>query len=1177
MTLLQKAIVDYAKDARELALSDTTREESYYPAIKSLLIAGLRDLGLPSNVRTSTTERRAGGGIDLPDVALYDSGGDFVIVCGEVKTPTAEIHEMARSTDRNDQVGRYLALTRVVLLSNVRGFGLLTVDPDFIDPGPVPPEMRRLEAEIELWPSVSALKKDSAARADSVPELLELLETAVTRFAPIADPETLARVLARQARRAKASLPEEFGTAVAGLAEDFGKALGITFEGAEGQEFFRSSLVQTVFYGLFAGWTLWVRSESEEPFRWRDLPDHLKIPFLGELFYEIQNPRRINELGLRPHLDQATETLGRVHQAIFFERLTLPHIEAGLEPSRAVATAILYFYEPFLETFDPDLRKQLGVWYTPPEIVRYQVRKVDALLRDRLGCERGFADDDVVVLDPACGTGAYLIEVLLCMAETLRREGVGAELGETLLLALRRRVLGFEILTAPFVIAHLQLYLILSELGAQPNEHQRPGVYLTNALTGWEGGTQFELHFPELQAELDASHAVKRDARIIVILGNPPYNRFAGAPMAEESDLVDQYKGIERDAAGRQVGQSQLFVRWRVRKQLLDDLYIRFFRLAEKRIGLRAEHGVVSFISNSSYLAGRSHPIMRASLTQTFDEIWVDNLNGDKYKTGKIIPRDEPGAGGADQSVFSTTNDPRGIQVGVAISTLLKTGDRTGGAAVAHYRDFWGRASEKRGALLNALEQHEWPEERRSEAQNTPAGPREYVSFSPTGEKRWKLVPYDAVGGFEDWPALDELFPAQSMGINPNRGLDSSIIDQHRAALAERMREYFSSMSFQEFQRRHPALATARARYEPQAIRDALRERSRFREERIVPYLIFPFDVRWIYYEYEAKLISERSPELWDNLEDNEFLIAVPQPRKHSETRPMVASSLFGLHLHDRGSVGFLAQVSESPDATPLFADIPGTIATRRANLATSAWTSFRDAWRLSGDRSGDDAARLVRMLFRACLALCHAPNYEEEHRDSLSQDWAHVPIPKDWALFNELVEAGDRLAQLLNPLENARHVIQEILGNAAARLATLERVGGGPVREADLSMTVSYFGAARGGWRQRAPVADEPQHPAWGEFTADLYINDEIFFRHVPARVWSYELGGYPVLKKWLGYRDARRRAGRSLSLEEKDHFRGMVQRIAAILVLQDTLSALYQQCSADAFSALDLCMREA
>jgi len=149
-------------------------------------------------------------------------------------------------------------------------------------------------------------------------------------------------------------------------------------------------------------------------------------------------------------------------------------------------------------------------------VVRYQVRRVNKILQSELGCPLGFADQNVVVLDPCCGTGAYLIEVLQCMAETLRGEGVEAELGETLLEALCQRVLGFELLTAPFVIAHLQFFLILADLGVTPADDQRPGVFLTNALTGWTIKKQLDLHFPELQAERDAAQEVKTKARIIV-------------------------------------------------------------------------------------------------------------------------------------------------------------------------------------------------------------------------------------------------------------------------------------------------------------------------------------------------------------------------------------------------------------------------------------------------------------------------------------------------------------------------------------------------------------------------------------------------------------------------------------------------------------------------------------
>ncbi|MCC6407684.1 MAG: N-6 DNA methylase [Planctomycetes bacterium] len=487
---------------------------------------------LPFEARASTSESRRGGGSDQPDFALYDGPGGYPVVLGEGKLPEADLKALAFSTERNNQIGRYLAQTRAVLLCNVRAFGLLTVKPGFVGNEPVPPQHRSLELVVDLWPSIEALRNGTPIVRERGEELGQLVECAATRYASIAEPESLARILARFARDAKNDLPAQFSDAVRDLLDDFGKALGISFQGPEGEEFLRSSLVQTAFYGLFAGWCIWRQGGKQQPFRWEDLPQYLRIPFLGSLFHEFQHPKRIHELRLAVHLARATEALERVDQDAFFARFQLPSLRqpAGNRASAHTSTAITYFYEPFLEAFDPNLRKELGVWYTPPEIVRYQVRRVDQLLRQELGCLRGFADDSVVVLDPCCGTGAYLVEVLRCIADQFAADGDEATLGTKLQQALSRRVLGFEILTAPFVVAQLQAYLLLAELGVQPHENHRPAIFLTNALTGWEGPDQVKLHFPELQEEHDAARGVKRSARIIVVLGNPPVQSVCQRP-----------------------------------------------------------------------------------------------------------------------------------------------------------------------------------------------------------------------------------------------------------------------------------------------------------------------------------------------------------------------------------------------------------------------------------------------------------------------------------------------------------------------------------------------------------------------------------------------------------------------------------------------------------------------
>ena len=129
--------------------------------------------------------------------------------------------------------------------------------------------------------------------------------------------------------------------------------------------------------------------------------------------------------------------------------------------------------------------------------------------------------------------------------------------------------------------------------------------------------------------------------------------------------------------------------------------------------------------------------------------------------------------------------------------------------------------------------------------------------------------------------------------------------------------------------------------------------------------------------------------------------------------------------------------------------------------------------------------------------------------------------------LFNQLRDAGEMLGLLLNPLASPSKPLKTILGDESKRLAVPSKIGGGNVEESDLLVEYSFFGGAQGGWRQRTVDANEPMHDQWGETTGDLFINDAVFFRHIPERIWRYELGGYPVVKKWLGYRDRGRRPG--------------------------------------------------
>jgi SAM-dependent methyltransferase len=1194
MQTIISSIIEYVLETRQLDSLPSSTENTFYPAIKNLISAILKESRLPFEVRVNTSEAK-GKARDMPDFVLGDDKM-FVGVYGEVKRPSASLQDLALSIDQNDQIGRYLAQTGVVLISNVRGFGLLACVAGYDRPatGTVPPDKRALIKTVDLWSAVTGAGPKAKAEEAAVADLLEIFERSVTDYAPLADPSSLAKVLARQARDAKDQLPEDLKV-VKPLLDDYRQALGLSFniDDEKGDRFFRSSLVQTAFYSLFAAWVLWDKSKEEERLKavgeGRSIPavalfdiddahSYLPIPFLDALLHDIRHPKRLKALGLEEHLARAIATLNRVNRPLFRTRMTFPTID-----EQTTAAAITYFYEPFLEAFDPKLRDDLGVWYTPPEIVRYQVRRVHHILKTELNRPRGLADPDVVVLDPCCGTGAYLLEVARCIADEAKADGDESAIGLELSRAFHERVIGFEILTAPFAVAQLQLYLLLDSLGAKPDPEKRLTIFLTNSLSGWRDSSDVKLAFPEMREEFDASQEVKRKAKIIVVIGNPPYDRFAGAAQSEESELVAHYKGVElvddvdsktkqvkRDEFGnpkrKQRGQSALYLDYGVRKQLLDDLYIRFFRMAEERIGEAAEFGIVSFISNSSYLTGRSHPIMRYSLLSNFHRAWIDNLNGDKYRTGKLIPEGLPGAGTSDQSAFSTELDARGIQPGTAIITLVKRAEAKSAstATAVHYRDFWGLAKDKRAELIASL----------------PTGvgnaSKPYEVVTPTRENRWRLSPTMVEGGFEAWPALDELFPTKLQPVFSGRGLTGSWIDISRPELRSRIQSYFTADSFKFIQDRFPELTIERPRYQAEEIWTDLRKNYPFSDEKIVSFLTFPFDGRWVYYEPEKKVLDERSPRFWQNRSDNEFLLTVPEPRKVSETRPIYSATLANLHVHERGSVVFPREVQETFSAE------------RYANLGEAVWRTLGVHFELTEPtdtirrftflRDSDVARTFVGKLFRVGFAVLHAPAYQAEHKSALSADWAHLPIPKNRELFEQLVAKGEQVTRLLDANRDARDVIEAVLGRErAALIGPLKRTDGGNLRPDDLKISITYWGGGKGRWKPRPFTIDDAPIEAWGadvwgERTGDLYINDDAFFAHVPEAVWTYQLGGYPVLKKWLGYRQADRRDGKPLTDDERKWFRQVIQRISALLALGAELDDLYQRAAADAFTAAEL-----
>ncbi len=640
----------YLRELREIRSTGAgVEEESYYHPLATLL----DELGKKLKPKVKCILQLANRGAGKPDGGLFTAEqfekiSEAAPLPGQLPARGAIEIKPAKDdawvTAEAKQVTKYWNRYRQVLVTNYRDFVL--VGQDFDGNAAVLETYRLAENEKAFWKAAASPRATAEKQND---RFVEYLQRVMRHAAPIASPEDVAWFLASYARDALASIRDVELSALAAVRAALEEALGLKFEGGKGEHFFRSSLVQTLFYGIFSAWVLWSRhnlAASRKRFDWRLTAWSLRVPMICRLFSLVADPHQLDALKLSEVLNWTGAVLTRVDRASFFSKFEESH-------------AVQYFYEPFLEAFDPELRKQLGVWYTPPEVVKYMVERVDTVLRQELGLALGLADKNVYVLDPCCGTGSYLVEVLDRIHRTLRGRGEDGFTVSDVKEAAQKRVFGFEILPAPFVVSHLQLGLLLERLGAPLAEksQDRVAVYLTNALTGWEPpkGPKQHLLFKEMEEERDAAEHVKQQTKILVVLGNPPYNGFAGVAVAEEHILTDAYRTTNRAPSPQGQG--------------LNDLYVRFYRMAERRIVEMSKRGVVCFISNYSWLDGLSFTGMRERYLDVFDHVWIDCLNGDKYKTGKLTPEGEP-----DPSVFSTGFNPEGIQVGTAIALLVRSG-----------------------------------------------------------------------------------------------------------------------------------------------------------------------------------------------------------------------------------------------------------------------------------------------------------------------------------------------------------------------------------------------------------------------------------------------------------------------------------------------------------------------
>jgi hypothetical protein len=1138
------ALTDYFKDLRDIKnTGENVKETSFYGAFETMANAYGKEL----KPRVRCVINLANRGAGIPDAGFFTSSqfqrGDSEPKagqipergCAEIKSTKDDVEKIAKS----EQVAKYLAHYGAVLVTNYRDF--LLIGKDANGNAEHLERFSFADSENEFWKEV---RNDASAFAVQFEKSFdEFIKRVFLHAVPLTKPEDVAWFLASYAREAKERVERAKDlSALQSLRKTMEEALGITFREEEGERFFRSTLIQTLFYGVFSAWVLWSKKNpGNTNFDWRTAVYELKVPMIRALYYQVAEPTKLENLGLVELLDRTNKVLNRIIKQEFFQKFSESH-------------AVQYFYEPFLENFDNELRKQLGVWYTPEEIVRYMVARVDTVLKEELNLPDGLADENVYILDPCCGTGAYLVEVLKHIAQTLKERGDDATIGATLREAVTKRIFGFEILPAPFVVAHLQIGLFLQSLGTELKD-ERAAIYLTNALTGWEPpkDPKRALPFPEMQEERDQAERVKQTAPILVILGNPPYNAFAGTSPEEEQGLVEPYK-------------DGLIKTWGIKKFNLDDLYIRFFRLAERRITNGEGKGIVCFISNFSYTFKDSYVVMREKLINSFDRFWIDSFNGDSRETGKQTAEGKP-----DPSVFSTEYNKEGIRVGTAVGLMVRTEEREIEKQIL-YREFWGE--NKRAEALETIN-----DDGTLNTNNT------YQKVNPTKENRYTFRPSNVGADYQTWLKLTELcFEAPSNGLMEKRG--GALIDINKDALEKRMQMYFDkNISWDELNLLKSGLTKDMARFDAKEAREKIQNKETFKSINLKRYSIRPFETRHSYFSPTRPLWNEPRPTLWrQHSKPNKFLVSRPAGVASPEGLPLYFTTLLGDNDSLRGHAYYfpfiLHSIEETPKATnqtALFGDDKPKEETK-ANLSAKVRAYLENL----GLNDADENAETASLVWYHALAVGYSPVYLAENADGIRQDFPRVPLPAKLEDLRGSAELGKRIAALLDTETPVANVTAGKLDAPFASIGALAHVSGGQLQPEDFEITAGWGHAGKGGvtmpakgkhverdyteaetnaLTQTAEQLDlslEEIKQTLGATTFDIYLNNSAYWRNVPRNVWEYTIGGYQVIKKWLSYRETEL-LGRALTLAEANEIRDTARRIAAILLSSGELDKNY------------------
>ncbi|MBI3872997.1 MAG: N-6 DNA methylase [candidate division Zixibacteria bacterium] len=1071
-------------------------EHTHRPALKKLLEA------LAPGVTATNDPKRIECG--APDLHVSRDSGHGPITIGQVETK--DIGKNLDEVLKTEQLERYLAALPNLVLTDYLEFRWL-VDGAL-----------RLSARLARPDRQKKLREEPGGNV-SVNDLLDSFLS--HRPQPISTPKELAVRMARLTHEIREIVVAAFEKGVVSeTLSDLRRSFETVLLPDLTDRAFADMYAQTLSYGLFAARCNHTGSE-----RFRRLGAAAEIPKTNPLLRQLFETVTGTALDEEPYVGFVDDL------AQLLADSDIEAILSNFGKRTARQDPVVHFYETYLSEYDPKLRETRGVYYTPEPVVSYIVRSVDHLLRTRFNCESGLADTarvtyqketqtadktqiiseiapKVLVLDPACGTGTFLYAVVDLIRSEFAKQGNAGLWSGYVRDHLLPRLFGFELLMAPYAVAHFKLGMQLAAQDMTLSERsrwaydfsgaERLGVYLTNTLDEAERLIQEQWGFSRtLASEANAASRIKRDLPIMVVLGNPPYSGHSANRSWELENgkkvhnfigrLLEDYYKVDDQPLGE-----------RNPKWLQDD-YVKFIRFAQWRIE-QTGAGVLAFITNHSYIDSPTFRGMRQQLMRAFTDVYILDLHGNAKK------KERSPDGSKDENVFD-------IQQGVAIGIFIKEKGKSGPAAV-HHANFWGTRGGKHESLFaEDISNTTW-------AEVVPQSP--FYLFTPQDA--------DLQREYERWWKITEIMPVNVLGFQTHR--DHFAVDFDRDEMRRRIQEMRSTRLDDE---------ECRAKYEVKDNRDwsLAGARTRLRadrrwEERLIRCLYRPFDWRWCYFSEVAMDYPRR--ELLDHVwgRENYCLLASRQQAtvgyRHCWVAKEPPNDCVVSTTSREANQAFLLYTyppsGEHPRANQEEADLhvwPSGKDGRRPNFMPAFVREMEGLLRLRfiADGRGDLKETVgPEDILHYMYAVFHSPTYRTRYAEYLKIDYPRLPLTSDMTLFRSLCHFGSDLIGL--HLLDSPRLMEPGIKYPVAGSNVVEKghpkylAPGAPEPSSGIPLAAGRVYVNRGDVRSRVAAQ---------------------YFDGVPAEVWDFHIGGYRVCEKWL-----KDRQGRTLTFDELDHYRGMV-----------------------------------